>query len=224
MGTYLGWVVERQLYFGEPCTLIACPPNAVPAAGQYLLAVDEQSFFSTPIFRVGVWEKGFLASPPLPDRWSPGTALTLYGPLGCGFHLPENVQRLALIALGGTNARLLFLATSHLQNNTSVTLFSDAPVPNLPPSMEAFPLQDLPESATWADCMAFDVPLESLERLVALVNSFPEPVSFHGQVLVQAGMPCGSLGDCGVCAVKVGRSWKFACKDGPVFELESIIK
>jgi hypothetical protein len=224
MGTYFGWVAERQLYLGEPSALISCPPQGVPVAGQYILAVDKQSILSTPLFQAGDWNQGFLASPPLPDSWRPGTTLTLYGPLGRGFLLPADVQRLALIALGDTNARLLPLATSYLHNNVSVALFSDAPVPNLPHSMEAYPLDDLPESASWADCMAFDVPLESLERLAGLVDSFPEPATSRSQVLIKASMPCGSLGDCGACAVKVGRSWKFSCRDGPVFRLEAIVK
>lgn len=224
MGTYSGRVAERQLYLGEPSAVIVCPPQAVPIAGQYILAVDKQSILSTPLFPVGDWNQGFLASPPLPDSWRPGTKLTLHGPLGHGFRLPADVQRLALIALGDTNARLLPLAISYLHNNVSVTLFSDAPVPNLPHSVEAYPLNDLPESVSWADCMAFDVPMGSLERLAGLVDSFPELAASRSQILIQASMPCGSLGDCGVCAVKVGRSWKLTCRDGPVFRFEAIIK
>jgi len=35
-------------------------------------------------------------------------------------------------------------------------------------------------------------------------------------------MPCGGLGDCGLCAVDLKRGWKLACKDGPVFDLNEL--
>jgi dihydroorotate dehydrogenase electron transfer subunit len=224
MGIHSGWVAERRLILGEQGALIACPPQAVPAAGQYVLAVDEQSVLSVPLFQVGESKQGFLTSALLPKSWQPGTALTLYGPLGNGFNLPIGVQRLALVALGESDARLLSLATAYPQQDISVTLFSDAPAPNLPPSLEAYPLDDLPDSADWADFMAFDVPLQSLERLAGLLESFQEMPDSRGQVFIQADMPCGGLGDCGVCAIKAGRTWKLACKDGPVFKLEAIVK
>ena len=48
-------------------------------------------------------------------------------------------------------------------------------------------------------------------------------VRFEAQVLVLVPMPCGGMGECGVCAVKIQRGWKLACKDGPVFDLEDLI-
>jgi dihydroorotate dehydrogenase electron transfer subunit len=36
-------------------------------------------------------------------------------------------------------------------------------------------------------------------------------------------MPCGGLGDCGVCALTSGRAWKLACQDGPVFDIHELI-
>ena len=45
----------------------------------------------------------------------------------------------------------------------------------------------------------------------------------EAQVLVRAPMPCGALAECGVCALTVRHEWKMICKDGPVFELNSIL-
>jgi hypothetical protein len=106
-----------------------------------------------------------------------------------------------------------------------MTLFSDAPLAELPPDLEAYPLQDLQESLSWADFYAVEAPLDRLESLGEHFSNTPQGLpALRGQVLVQACMPCSTLGDCGVCAVKVRRSWKLTCKDGPVFDLQGILK
>jgi NAD(P)H-flavin reductase len=145
--------------------------------------------------------------------------------LGRGFHPPADTQRLALIALGDTNARLLPLASASKSARYSVTLFSDAPLAKLPPDLEAYPLHELQDSLSWADFLAIDAPLEQLEPLAERFNNNPlGPAGLRGQVLVQANMPCSGLADCGVCAVKVKKSWKFTCKDGPVFDLRDLLE
>jgi hypothetical protein len=225
MRTYLGRVAEVQLHFGQASILIACPSEVAPAAGQYLLAIHEGEIQATPLFLADNWSKGFLAAPPFPDSWRPGSELSLYGPLGRGFHLPADIQRLGLIALGDTNARLLPLASTSKSNRYSITLFSDAPLAELPPDLEAYPLDDLQESLSWADFYAVDTPPENIAALAEYFSDSPEGLaSIRGQVLVHTSMPCSSLGECGVCAVKVKRSWKLTCKDGPVFDLQGILK
>ena len=130
-----------------------------------------------------------------------------------------------MIATGESNARLMPLASTSKSDRYSVTLFSDAPLGELPPDLEAYPLKDLGESLSWADFFALDVPLNRLDALVEHFSDYSQRLTeVHGQVLVHAGMPCGGVGDCGVCAVKVRRSWKLACKDGPVFDLQAVLK
>jgi hypothetical protein len=225
MRTYPGWVAEVQLQAWEAKVLIACPREVIPATGQYLLAIHEGAIQPTPLFLSNIWNQGFLAAPPYPNVWRPGTELALYGPLGRGFHLPGNIQRLALIAFGDTNARLLPLLDSSISNQYSVALFSDAPFGGLAPDLEVFPLNDLQESFSWADFYAIDSPLDRLELFIQqFINSFRDRRALRGQILVHASMPCSTLGECGICAVKVKRSWKLACKDGPVFDLQDILK
>ncbi len=225
MRTLPGRVAEIQLHLGEASALIACPAEIVPTAGQYLLAIDQDSIQTTPLFLAGAWSQGFLAAPPFPGSWRPGSKLSLYGPLGRGFRLPMDVQRLALIALGETIARLLPLATNSQAGDVNITLFSDAALKELPSSMEAYPLNDLQDSVSWADFIAVDVPLESLDQLGEYFSIASQGLSPpRGQVLVQTTMPCSTFGDCGVCAVKVKRSWRLVCKDGPVFDLQAVLK
>ena len=92
MRTIAGRVAEVQLHLGEASALIACQAELVPTAGQYLLAIDENSIQATPLFLADAWSQGFLAAPPFPGSWLPGTSLTLYGPLGHGFHLPMDLE------------------------------------------------------------------------------------------------------------------------------------
>ena len=220
-----GRVAEVQLRSGEARLLIACSDALVPEAGQYLLAAEKGAVQATPLFLAGEWSKGFQAAPPYPESWRPGTELALHGPLGKGFRLPGMTQRLALIALGDSNARLIPLANAASSDRFSVTLFSDAPLGELPPDLEAYPLKDAKESLNWADFFALDVPLERLEALADVFGDNSQDLADRrGQVLVHASMPCSGMGDCGVCAVKVNRSWKLTCKDGPVFDLQAVLK
>jgi dihydroorotate dehydrogenase electron transfer subunit len=225
MRTYQGRVAEVQLRLGEALALISCPSEAVPAAGQYLLAVQTGAIQATSLFIADGWSQGFLAAQPYPRSWRPGTELSLYGPLGRGFRLPAATRRLALIALGDSNARLMPLVSSSESEGWSATLFSDAPLGELPPDLEAYPLKDLGESLSWADFFALDVPLERLDALAEHFSDYSQSLAEeHGQVLVHTSMPCSGMGECGVCAVRVKRSWKLACRDGPVFDLRAILK
>jgi hypothetical protein len=90
-------------------------------------------------------------------------------------------------------------------------------------TIEAHPLAALPESLVWADLLAIDLPLARLPELHGCLGlGAREPLPCLMQVLVLADIPCGGLAECHVCAVPVGRGWKLACKDGPVFDLNEL--
>jgi hypothetical protein len=240
---------------GRLAAWIDCPPAAIPAPGQYIQAfspVDPLSAIGTALFRGEVSaglessRRGFLAAPPFPAAWAPGTPLVLRGPLGHGFNLSG--QRLALAALGNSAARLLPLARETLQRGDAVALFTGAPLPALPASIEIYPLSSLPEALAWADCLAIDLPLEALPRLRASLGlDKGDRLMFPVQVLVDTPMPCAGLADCGACAVPARRTrerhtssqrtssqrtsgwrtpgWRtflLACVDGPVFNLDEL--
>jgi hypothetical protein len=226
--TYSGYVRQIQLdHWGRPGVWIACPQAAIPAPGQFLIGraiEDEAEVLGTPLFTAGTESDGFLAAPPLPATWYPGTRLKLRGPSGRGLHLPERALRLALIALGKTPARLLpFAAQALAQPGTTVALFTDASLPWLPAALEAQPLQNIPEALAWADFLAIDIPLVSLPGLrPALGMKAGDRLPCPGELLIETPMPCGSLADCGACAVPGRRGWKLACRDGPVFDINEI--
>jgi hypothetical protein len=220
MQIHQGRVAELKLHQGEICALIACSSELVPTAGQYLLAAEKGAITASPLFLADSAEQGFLAAPPFPDAWEPGTELSLYGPAGKGFHPPADARRLALIAFGSTKAPLIPLVNTPRTDFYNVALFSELPFSDLPPDLEAYPLSDLAEALSWADFFAVVVPLEDIDSLGEYFEDVP---AGRGQVLVHASLPCGGLADCGVCAVKVRKSWKLACKDGPVFDLRDIL-
>jgi len=232
MRTYTGRVVEIQMdRDGRPAARIACPPEAMPLSGQYLSAITQDEtapvlgmpLFPADIRQMEMPEAGFLAAPPIPVSWQPGTSLSLRGPIGRGFSLSTGVNRLALVALVETARRLMPLALSGLAQEAAVALFTDCPLPSLPSSLEVHRLESLPESISWADLIAIDLPMEILPELRSRFGlgsqaSIPCPT----QVLVMAAMPCSGLADCGACWVPARRGWKLACKDGPVFDLEEL--
>jgi dihydroorotate dehydrogenase electron transfer subunit len=102
-------------------------------------------------------------------------------------------------------------------------LVSELNISDLPPEVEIQSVSALAEVARWADYVAIDVPRESLPGLRERLGfSEQAKVPFEAQVLVVTPMPCGGMGECGVCAVTVRRGWKMACKDGPVFDLNEL--
>ncbi len=223
MRVHSGIVNEIRLEQGGRAAWIACPPAAIPAPGQYLHAWAEGEDASprgTALFAAEIAAQGFLAAPPVPETWEPGTRLELRGPLGRGFSLPPACRRLALAILGETPSRLLPLLTQALAQGAEAALFSDLPLPRLPAQVEARPLDALGEALSWADFLACDLPLEALPALPARLGlaqgqSLPCPA----QALLFTPMPCAGLAQCGVCAAPLRRGWKLVCEDGPVFNL-----
>jgi hypothetical protein len=224
MSLHTGEVTEIQLdSSGNMAAWITCPPQAIPAPGQYIITAGGDTVLPTPLFSGKHSINGFLAAPPVPSHWVPGTGLQLRGPLGNGFQIPSHAQRLAFVAVEGTSARLLPLAHQALGDNRSVALFTDAPLPPIPLALEVHPLSALPEFISWADFLAVDLPMQALPRLRQVFCLSPEErLPCQGQALVLAPMPCGTLADCGVCALKVRGTWELACKEGPVFNLNEL--
>jgi hypothetical protein len=227
MGHTIGRVSEIRLGSGKYMeAYIICPESAVPAAGQYLLAYDQNDpnvVLSTPLFAVEKYLRGFWAAPLFPANWGPGTKLYLAGPLGHGFDLPRNIQRLGLVGLGETVSRLIPLVHLAAQTHAGMTLFTDLTLPMLPVALEVYPLASLKDSLDWPDFMVLDVPLEMLPQLRATLGlSDRALVPCPAQVLVTTPVPCAGMAQCGACAVPAHRGWKLVCEDGPVFDLNKL--
>lgn len=185
---------------------------------------DADAPLATPLFATRIEAEGFLAAPPAPTIWEPGSALQLRGPLGRGFAPPGNLRRLALASLGGID-RLQPLLLTALDQGAAVALFTEHPAPGLPSAVEVNPLEMLREALTWADYLALDVPFQEIPRLVQILGLEPtgRALPCPAQALVKLAMPCGGLADCGACGVETRGGWKLTCSDGPVFDLMDLL-
>jgi hypothetical protein len=132
---------------------------------------------------------------------------------------------LALADLGGGAGRLLPLISLALAQEADVAFYSDSLDPILPLAVEVNPLSLLPQAHTWADFLALDLKMEHLPELHALLGLHPgDPgPAIPAQALIATPMPCAGIADCGACAIRLGRNWKLACKDGPVFDLNLLL-
>lgn len=234
MRTGKGQVVELVLENGLRHARISCLADMVPAPGQYLLAGTAFSSDPLPVplfstestlesVAVAPWSL-FTACAPLPNTWTPGTELTLRGPLGRGFTLPTSVRKIALVPFDDSPSRLRSLIRPALKQGAAVVLVNDTDGENLPDDVEVQPFSALDEVLAWADYIAFDVLRENLPGLRERVGGRAQvSVKGEAQVLVYAPVPCGGVADCGVCAVVMKSSWKLACKDGPVFDLREVL-
>jgi len=219
---------------GKRAAQLDFDPKMMPRPGQYLQAYnpnEHDAVLGCSLFPMGLpttMEKtpnpGSVSLGPIPRTWHPGTNLMLRGPLGHGFNLPPAVNSLGLITLGETAGRLLPLIPAALFQNTDIAIFSDAPLPALPPIIEIRSLQAIPEAVAWADFLAIDLPLENIPQLREIFQLGPyDYLPCPAQVLITTPMPCAGIGECGVCAVpKQKKGYALACKDGPVFNLNQL--
>lgn len=226
MRWHTGWVREVQGDgSGHSAAMISCLPTAIPSAGWYVLAADKNSMLPIPLFTSQVMDDGFLCAPPIPGTWYPGISLSLRGPLGHGFSIPEGIHRLALAAFGESAARLLPLIYIAIRRKISVAVFTDAPLSPLPSEVEISLLGGVPEALSWADFLIVDLPVDALPRLPAVLGvDHTDRIPCPGQALVMIPMPCGGVAECGVCALPAGKHWKLMCRDGPVVDLKELLK
>jgi hypothetical protein len=215
-----GQVLELILEDGRHYVRIACPPNLIPAPGQYLIASEgSDSPLPVPLFYTDSAPNGFIAVAPVTSLWTPGFTLPLRGPMGRGFSLPMSARRIGLVVFADSPARLKGLIRQALKQDAGVVLVSSSAPDNLPDDVEVQPPSALNDILEWADYAAFDVALENLPQLrEQLEKQNQRMAGMDAQVLIRTAVPCGGIAECGVCAVHFKADWKLACKDGPVFD------
>lgn len=218
-------MVELILEDGCHYVRVACPPELVPAAGQYLLAGDRPDLsLPVPLFYTDSALQGFVALPSAPVPWNPGAELDVRGPLGHGFTVPVAAGKVCLVAFEASPAYLRGLIAPALERDAAVVLLCNSNPETLPDEVEIQPLALLSEILAWADYVAFAVERENLNGLrERLGKGIARAAGCQGQVLVHTPVPCGGLADCGVCAVALESDWLLACKDGPVFDWKELL-
>ena len=227
MHSHTGKVQEIKLdQLGRTAVRISCPVQAIPSPGRFVLAhalSEVDATLSIPLFSSHISMDGFTSAPGAPASWEPGTVLSLRKLAGRGFTIPATSQHLLLAALGDGIERLLPLIHQALENRSEVALCTDVWTPSLPAAVEVHPLSALPGAIEWADALCCELPLEQLAVLRQVLGlDSGDRLIFHAEALIETPMPCGGIADCGVCAVKGRRKWKYSCRDGPVFDLNEL--
>lgn len=201
--------------------------------GQYVQLWRSLGESALPVtaYATSLADKGQFSVDNLPPQWMPGGEISLFGPLGHGFSLPPGVKFVALACPGCSPMRLMPLAHQALAQGAAVTLFmdqsgiSDALVADLPLEIEVQPMSALPEALQWADYVSLDLEITELSVLDSLLG-LDHPVKklpCHGQMLIRVVMPCAGKATCGICAIHTRHGLRYACEDGPVFDLEDLI-
>jgi dihydroorotate dehydrogenase electron transfer subunit len=205
---------------------IHCPPDLIPAPGQYLLAHarGSDSPLAVPLFFSDSAPNGFRSAPLVDSPWQPGTHLNLRGPLGRGFLIPAFARKVALIVFDDSPSRLRGLIPLALKQGAEVVLVSNTALEDISEEVEVQPLQAMFEIYRWADFAAFDMERENLIHLKENFGKLDQAKApREAQILVRTPMPCGALAECGVCALTIHHEWKMICKDGPVFEMKELL-
>jgi len=212
----------------EIAGLIDLPVKYWPLPGQYLPCQrldGDMDGLATPLFPVLVGPNR-LALGALPATWQPGDLLACTPPQGHGFHLPGSARRVGLVPYGVSPHRLLTLVPDGLAQQAAVSLFTDRGIPEdvlarVPSQVEVLPLAALVEEPGWPDYLAVDVDRSGLTTFIDQVA--PHTWRCEAEVLIFTPMPCRGVGECGVCAVRTRRGWRYVCADGPVFPLKEVV-
>ncbi len=166
-----------------------------------------------------------------------GDRVTLLGALGNGFSIRSGSNNLLLVAGGNGIAPIYFLAQEALRKKRSVTLLygtADKKRYSIPPQIELVSATEdgsvghkgkvtelLPQYIDRADQVFACGPTE-MYRDMALRKRELKLGGKPVQISLEVRMGCG-LGVCYGCTVKTKKGLKQVCKDGPIFDLNTIL-
>lgn len=226
MSELTGWIEEIFATPGGVGMNLQCSSAVQIQSGQYLLAYAPvlQEILPTPLFVQARVDQLLQVSPPIPSLWQPGLELKIRGPFGNGFNLPAGARHMALVDYTDrTGSRLRPLADSILSRGGEVALLCDPLPDRISAEIELLSLKSLADVFEWADYLAADLPFSRWPELKqALEAAHPDPTSKPVEVLLDLPLICAGNGSCGLCSVYSDHKWKLACKDGPVFPLDTL--
>jgi dihydroorotate dehydrogenase electron transfer subunit len=187
--------------------------------------------------KMGAFEVGPRGTPWLSKRVR-GDSIDMIGPLGNGFSIQHEAQRLLLVAGGIGIAPLTFLDETATKMGKKVTVLTGAqkaeqlyPIDLLPQTSivvgstddgsvgrKGFATSLIDEFVGQSDQVFACGPRAMYESMVGLDCLKGKSV----QVSLEERMACG-MGACYGCTVKTKMGPKQVCHDGPVFELSDLV-
>lgn len=175
-----------------------------------------------------------------------GDTVAIFGPLGRGFTVPDNVRNLLLVAGGLGIAPLVFLAETAACDDRKVTIIQGArsgrnlmPVSFAQSSHEkgiepgAVHVVNVTEDGTEGlQGLATDFVAAYAEEAQGVYACGPRPMyrslaeacgptGLPVQVSLEIVMGCGT-GVCYGCTIRTAHGLKQVCRDGPVFDLKDV--
>jgi dihydroorotate dehydrogenase electron transfer subunit len=243
-------------------------PNSFPAPspGQFVMvrtAEQEEPFLARPFSVYGFQRQGEQTAIDLLyriagrgtssfSRMIPGAKLSVLGPLGRGFMLPEGIKKVILVAGGVGVAPLVFLLCNGLlppdaQRSRELTFYLGARTEELLTGLERMNGLCNIKICTDDGSREYCGPVTDLLRrdigeynpeetviyacgpaaMIRAMGRLLHESQIRCQVSLEERMACG-LGACLGCAVAVRnetgeRNYRRVCRDGPVFDLREII-
>jgi dihydroorotate dehydrogenase electron transfer subunit len=169
-----------------------------------------------------------------------GDEVDLLGPLGNGFTLLPESQRILLVAGGMGIAPLAFLANVAIRQRVKTTLLMGASsaahllgLPTDEPSsiniMKTTDDGSLGLKGLVTDMLVEQCRIDQADQIFACgpvpmyqtMSQMPELINKPVQVSLEVRMGCG-LGICYGCTIKTRQGLKQVCHDGPIFDLNDI--
>ncbi len=232
MNTWQAIVKRIWSDFGSVCAELEVSQSINVIPGQYLLtnpALQGYSELPDTVFPTHNAGSRIRIAPPIPTSWEPGFQLNGKGPQGNGFHIPAQTRKLSLVCYHPAPQLILGLERLVRSTGCETNLFWNRPAdidPILPlqSHLEVVSITEVEEAFLWADYVAIDIPIQNLPEILLLRDKLGSAI--HGkpiEILIRIDMPCGGIGECGICSIPTHKkSWKLACKDGPVFRLNEL--
>ena len=235
LGSYLMWVrspdIAREASPGQ-FIMVRCGEDS-PLRRP--LSIHQINDGNIALF-YAVWESG--KGTGWLSQCQAGYNIDLLGPLGNGFSVLPRAKNLLLAAGGMGIAPLYFLAQEALKSGLSVTLLYGTAVKHrypkdlLPKGIKLVEVTDdgtvghkglitdlLPEMADGADQVFACGPTGMYQTMAQMPGLKGKPV----QVSLEVRMACGR-GVCYGCSIKTRSGLKKVCQDGPVFNLDDILR
>lgn len=177
-----------------------------------------------------------------PLRWPRETTLNVLGPIGRPFTVDGRTRRALLVGAGSGVGPLLMLARTLVERDVEVSFVgqretdgSSMPGTLLPPEAEYALAGDtrtrgdalwptVERLLPWADQLYLGVPESYLAEVLTLLRR--RLLRLHrgfAQALIAPGLlPCGT-GACDLCTVGTRDGYRRLCREGPVFDLLSLV-